>query len=149
MKIKSTPTKRSDWNSYFLEIAQVVARRSTCDRNQVGAIITRDNIILSTGYNGSIRGMPHCDQVGHAMVHGHCTNTVHAEANALVQAACTGVSIKGATLYTTSSPCWYCFKLIANAGITRIIYREEYGDDLKRIQKAAKKIAIKILQSAL
>jgi dCMP deaminase len=140
---------RLRWDTYFIEIASVVASRSTCDRNMVGAVIARDNIILSTGYNGSIRSMPHCDEVGHTMISGHCTNTVHAEANAIIQAAYTGVSIKAATLYTTSSPCWPCFKLIANAGLKRIVYAKEYGVELARVKKAAKKIGIQILQRPL
>jgi dCMP deaminase len=85
-------------------------------------------MILSTGYNGSIRGLPHCDEVGHMMENGHCVATVHAEANAILQAAKNGVRIDGATLYTTASPCWPCFKLIANSGCVRIVYGEFYRD---------------------
>jgi dCMP deaminase len=146
---KHDPIKRSSWDAYFLEIARVVASRSTCDRNRVGAVITRENIILSTGYNGSIRNMPHCNVAGHQMKDGHCTNTVHAEANAIIQAAHIGVSIKDGVLYCTSSPCWNCFKLIANAGIRRIVYGKRYGPELPRVRKTAKKIGIKILQGAL
>ncbi|MFH0920390.1 MAG: dCMP deaminase family protein [Fibrobacterota bacterium] len=135
---------RSSWDDYFLRIAAVVAGRSTCDRNHVGAVIVRDNIILSTGYNGSIRKMPHCAETGHEMLEGHCTSTVHAEANAILQAAYTGVSIKDGALYTTSSPCWHCFKLIANVGIKRVVYGKVYGNDLKRVQGTAKKIGISI-----
>jgi dCMP deaminase len=90
--------------------------------------VVRDRTILSTGYNGSIRGMPHCDEVGHMMENGHCVATVHAEANAILQAAKNGVRIDGATLYTTASPCWPCFKLIANSGCVRIVYGEFYRD---------------------
>jgi dCMP deaminase len=111
-----------------MEIAAQVATRATCDRKHVGALLVRDRIILSTGYNGSIRGMPHCDEVGHLMENGHCVATVHAEANAVLQAARTGVRIEGGTLYTTASPCWPCFKLVANAGIVRIVYGEFYRD---------------------
>ncbi len=146
MPSKLPKKTRSDWNSYFIEIARVVAKRSTCDRNQVGAVITRDNIILSTGYNGSIRRLPHCDEAGHHIINNHCTNTVHAEANAIIQAAYSGVSIKDSTIYTTSNPCWNCFKLIANSGIKRIVYDKTYGLDLTRIKIAAKKSCIKILQ---
>jgi len=119
---------RSSWDQYFMEIAAQVATRATCDRKHVGALLVRDRIILSTGYNGSIRGMPHCDEVGHLMENGHCVATVHAEANAVLQAARTGVRIEGGTLYTTASPCWPCFKLVANAGIVRIVYGEFYRD---------------------
>jgi dCMP deaminase len=119
---------RSSWDQYFMDIAAQVATRATCDRKHVGAVIVRDRTILSTGYNGSIRGMPHCDEVGHMMENGHCVATVHAEANAILQAAKNGVRIEGATLYTTASPCWPCFKLIANSGCVRIVYGEFYRD---------------------
>ena len=115
---------RVDWHTYFMNIARQVSSRSTCPRKHVGAVIVRDKTILSTGYNGSIRGMPHCDDVGHLMEGGHCVGTVHAEANAIIQAAKNGVRIDSAELYTTASPCWSCFKLIANAGIRKIFYGE-------------------------
>ena len=136
--------KRSDWDRYFMEIAGVVASRSTCDRNHVGAVIVRDHIILSTGYNGSVRKMPHCNDTGHKIENGHCINTVHAEANAIIQAAYTGLSIKDADIYVTSFPCWPCFKMIANAGIRRIVFRAEYGSDSARVRRTAKKIGIRL-----
>ena len=111
-----------------MDIARQVATRATCDRKHVGAVVVRDRTILSTGYNGSIRGMPHCDEVGHLMENGHCVATVHAEANAILQAAKNGVAIDGSTIYTTASPCWSCFKLIANSGCRRIVYGEFYRD---------------------
>jgi len=111
-----------------MEIAKVVATRATCDRKHIGAVIVLNKTILSTGYNGSIRGLKHCDEVGHDMVNDHCVRTVHAEANAIVQAARNVVPIDGATIYTTASPCWDCFKLIANCGITRIVYGEFYRE---------------------
>jgi len=111
-----------------MDIARQVATRATCDRKHVGAVLVRDRTILSTGYNGSIRGLPHCDEVGHMMENGHCVATVHAEANAILQAAKNGVRIDGATLYTTASPCWPCFKLVANSGCLRIVYGEFYRD---------------------
>ncbi len=89
-------SRRVDWHTYFMNIARQAATRSTCDRKHVGAVIVRDKTILSTGYNGSIRGMPHCDDVGHLMENGHCVGTVHAEANAIIQAAKNGVRIDGA-----------------------------------------------------
>ena len=107
---------RVPWDEYFMNIAQVVASRSTCPRKFVGAVIVRDRTILSTGYNGSIRGMPHCTDVGHMMENDHCVATIHAEANAIIQAAKNGVMIDGAMIYVTASPCWNCFKQIANAG---------------------------------
>ena len=121
-------SERVGWHTYFMNIARQAATRSTCDRKHVGAVIVRDKTILSTGYNGSIRGMPHCDDVGHLMESGHCVGTVHAEANAIIQAAKNGVRIENAELYTTASPCWSCFKLIANAGIRTIYYGEFYRD---------------------
>jgi dCMP deaminase len=119
---------RSSWDQYFMDIAKQVATRATCDRKHVGAVLVRDRTILSTGYNGSIRGLPHCDEVGHMMENGHCVATVHAEANAILQAAKNGIRIDGATLYTTASPCWPCFKLVANSGCVRIVYGEFYRD---------------------
>src|SRR5437667_1242319 len=99
--------RRVGWHDYFMNIARQAATRSTCDRKHVGAVIVRNRTILSTGYNGSIRGMPHCDDVGHEMENGHCVATIHAEANALIQAARNGVNIEGAELYTTARPCWF------------------------------------------
>ncbi|MCI0568321.1 MAG: dCMP deaminase family protein [Acidobacteria bacterium] len=119
-----------------MNIARQAASRSTCDRKFVGAVIVRDRTILSTGYNGSIRGMPHCDEVGHDLENSHCVATIHAEANAILQAAKNGVNISGSEIYTTASPCWNCFKLIANAGIRRIYYGEFYRDE-KSIRIAA------------
>ncbi len=106
-----------------------MASRSTCNRKQVGAVIVRDRNILSTGYNGSVRGLNHCEEDGCIVENGHCTRTVHAEANAIAQAAKHGISIDGATIYTTASPCWYCFKLLANAGLTRMCFSELYRDE--------------------
>ncbi len=125
----SPSSPRQSWDEYFMNIALQVATRSTCDRKHVGAVIVRDRSILSTGYNGSIRGLPHCDEVGHLMEDGHCVRTVHAEANAIVQAARNGVRIDGADIYVTASPCWSCFRLIANAGIRRIGFGEFYRDE--------------------
>jgi len=121
---------RADWPHYFMNIAKEVSTRATCERKHVGAVIVRDKNILSTGYNGSVRSQPHCDEVGHMMRDGHCVRTVHAEANAIIQSARHGVSIDGADIYTTASPCWECFKLIANCGIKRVFYREFYREEL-------------------
>ena len=120
---------RVDWHTYFMNIARQAATRSTCDRKHVGAVIVRDKTILSTGYNGSIRRMPHCDDVGHLMDSDHCIATVHAEANSIIQAAKNGVRIDEAEIYTTASPCWDCFKLIANAGLIRVYYGGFYRDE--------------------
>lgn len=120
---------RVTWDEYFMNIARVVSSRATCHRKYVGAVIVRDRTILSTGYNGSIRGMPHCSDVGHMMEDGHCVATIHAEMNAIIQAARNGVRIEGASIYITASPCWGCFKGLANAGIRRICYGEFYRDE--------------------
>jgi dCMP deaminase len=135
--------ERVGWDRYFMNIARQAASRSTCDRKFVGAVIVRDRMILSTGYNGSIRGRPHCDEVGHDLENGHCIATIHAEANAILQAAKNGVNISGAELYTTASPCWNCFKLIANAGIRRIYYGEFYRDE--KSFRIAKEVGVELI----
>jgi dCMP deaminase len=140
----ANPKKRLPWDAYFMQIAVQIATRSTCDRKHVGAVIVRDKTILSTGYNGSVRGMPHCDDVGHMMEDGHCIATVHAEANAIIQAAKNGTGIDGADIYVTASPCWNCFKLIANSGIKRIFYLEFYRDE--KVLKVAADAGIEMLQ---
>jgi dCMP deaminase len=140
----SRRSKRVGWDEYFMNIAKVVSTRATCDRKLVGAVIVRDRTILSTGYNGSIRGLDHCDEVGHLMENDHCVATIHAEANAILQAAKNGVSLDGGTMYTTASPCWPCFKLIANAGLKRICFGEFYRDE--RIFDVAKKVGIELVK---
>ena len=134
--------KRVDWPTYFMNIAKEVSTRSTCDRKHVGAVIVRDKTILSTGYNGSIKGLQHCDEIGHEMVDGHCVRTTHAEANAIVQAAKNGVSINNSEIYVTASPCYNCFKLIANYGIKTIYYDEFYRDE--KIIKYATEASIEL-----
>ena len=133
---------RVRWKDYFINISREVATRSTCDRKHVGAVIVREKTILSTGYNGSIKGLPHCDEVGCEMVDGHCVRTTHAEANAIVQAAKNGIQINQSEIYVTASPCYDCFKLIANAGINVIYYDEFYRD--KRIIEKSKEIGIQL-----
>ncbi len=133
---------RVTWEEYFMNIAKQVATRSTCSRKHVGAVIVRDKTILSTGYNGSIRGMPHCDEVGHMMENDHCVATIHAESNAVLQAAKNGVMIDKAEVYITASPCWPCFKMLVNAGIKKIYYGEFYRDE--RIFDVAKKLGIEL-----
>ena len=135
--------QRIGWHEYFMNIARQAATRATCDRKHVGAVIVRDRTILSTGYNGSVRGMPHCDDVGHTMENDHCVATLHAEANAILQSAKNGVNIDGAEIYTTASPCWSCFKMIANAGIRRIYYREFYRD--QRSLRVAAQIGLELV----
>jgi len=136
-------TKRVTWDEYFMAIADQVASRSTCDRKHIGAVIVRDKTILSTGYNGSLRGSPHCDEAGHDMENGHCVRTVHAEANAVAQAAKNGVAIDRSEIYVTASPCLTCFKLIANSGIRTVFYKEFYRD--ARITDYARQADIRLV----
>lgn len=135
--------KRPEWNEYFGEITKQVALRSTCVRKKVGAIIVKDKNIISTGYNGSIRGLEHCETIGCLMMEGHCTRTIHAEANAIIQAAKHGLMIDRAEIYISASPCFNCFKLIANSGITKIYFMEFYRDE--RIIEIAKKLDIELI----
>ena len=142
--------KRLSWDKYFMEIAKMVAKRSTCDRRNVGAVIVKDKNILSTGYNGSPKGLPHCDEAGHEMSDGHCVRTIHAEANALIQAAKHGVAVDGAAMYLTDSPCYDCFKMLVNSGIKEVVYGEYYDSrygSSSKVLKLAKKARIKIRTS--
>lgn len=111
-----------------MNIVLVVATRSTCDRAHAGAVLVRDKKILSTGYNGAPRNMPHCDQEGHVMENGHCVRTAHAEQNAIIQAAFHGISTEGSILYCSHSPCKICSKIIVNAGIVRVVANMIYRD---------------------
>jgi len=138
---------RVSWDRYFMNLAVQAATRSTCPRKAVGAVIVRDKAILATGYNGSLRGLPHCTEVGCLMDNGHCVRTVHAEANAILQAARHGSAIDGADIYVTASPCWNCFKLIANAGLSRVYFGEFYRDD--RIREFAREAEIELIDLGL
>ena len=120
--------ERPSWDAYFMELAEVVAKRSTCPRRHVGAVLVRDRRILATGYNGAPPGFPHCTEVGCLMQDGHCVRTIHAEANAILQAALHGVTVRGSTLYTTATPCLHCAKLLIGAGVVRVVYRDWYPD---------------------
>ena len=131
---------RPTWEEYFMEITRLVAKRATCLRRQVGAVLVMDKRLLATGYNGAPSGLAHCLEVGclreknnipsgerHELCRG-----IHAEQNAIIQAAFHGVRIQGATLYCTNLPCVICTKMIINAGIKEIIYENGYADDLTR-----------------
>ena len=120
---------RPDWDSYFLKIAYAVSERSTCDRAFVGCVLVLEKRILTTGFNGSPAGQSHCDEIGHLLVDGHYVLTIHAETNAIIQAALHGVSTKGATCYVTHLPCINCTKALINAGISRIVYSVAYRTD--------------------
>ncbi|MCK9444751.1 MAG: deaminase [Tissierellaceae bacterium] len=121
---------RKPWKEYFMEIAEIVATRGTCDRAYVGCLLVNDdNRIVSTGYNGSVAGNPHCDDVGHTMRDGHCIATIHAEMNALLYCAKEGIPVKGCTAYVTHFPCLNCTKSLIQAGIKFIYYKHEYRVD--------------------
>ena len=120
---------RPDWDSYFMKIAYAVSERSTCDRAFVGCVLVLDKRILTTGFNGSPAGQDHCDEVGHLLVDGHCVRTIHAETNAIIQAALHGVSTRDCTCYVTHFPCINCSKALINAGIIRLVYNVAYRVD--------------------
>ena len=137
---------RPSWEDYFMDIATLVAKRSTCLRRSVGAIIVKDKRILSTGYNGAPSGVRHCEEVGclretlgveSGKMHELCRG-IHAEQNAIIQAAYHGVSLKDASIFCTNLPCSICAKMIINAGIRKIYYRSGYADELSQdmIQEA-------------
>lgn len=134
----SSKDDRPSWDEYFMDIAHLVAKRSTCLRRSVGAVLVKDKRVLATGYNGVPSGIRHCAEVGCM----RATNNVpsgervelcrglHAEQNAIIQAAFHGVSVNGAAIYTTHHPCIICTKMIINAGISQVFYREGYSDQL-------------------
>ena len=129
---------RKSWDEYFMEIAEIVKTRSTCLRRQVGAVIVKDNRIITTGYNGAPSGLRHCTDIGgcererlhipSGQRHELC-RALHAEQNAIIQAAKLGVNIDGSTLYCTHQPCILCAKMIVNAGVVRVVYHSGYPDD--------------------
>ena len=121
---------RKSWDEYFMEITQLVAQRSTCDRAFVGCVLVNsDHRIVSTGYNGTASGNPHCVDVGHRMRDGHCIATIHAEMNALLYCAKEGIPAKGSICYVTHFPCLNCTKALIQAGISAIYYHEAYRVD--------------------
>jgi len=120
--------ERPDKDTYYMDIAKSVSKRATCRRRKVGAVLVVDDRIVSTGYNGAPKGLPHCTTIGCDMDGGHCVRCVHAEANALIQAGSAGLSTAGTTLYTTASPCKRCMGLIINAKVKRVVYAEPYQD---------------------
>jgi len=129
---------RPDWNTYFMDFARLAERRSVCLRRQVGAVIVKDRMIMATGYNGVPKGVTHCDQVGclrdemdvpSGQRHELCRG-LHAEQNAIIQAAYHGVQIRGSSMYCTFRPCLICVKMIINAGIERVFFLTDYDDPL-------------------
>ena len=143
---------RPSWNEYFMRITREVAERSTCLRRHVGAILVLDKRILSTGYNGAPSGLPHCAEVGclrtmHSVPSGQrheLCRGLHAEMNALLQAARWGVNVSGATVYSTHEPCLLCAKMIINSGIKRIVAADPYPDKLARDMLAEAGVALEI-----
>ncbi len=126
---------RIGWDEYFVKIAEMVSDRSTCNRAKIGAVIVKDRSILATGYNGSPAGQPHCTDVGCLVykstdpdgnIEENCFRTIHAEINAITQAAKNGTMINGADIYVTASPCYHCLKTLINTGIKRIFYLKPY-----------------------
>jgi dCMP deaminase len=127
--------ERPSWDDYFLELADAASNRATCDRGKSGCVIVRDKQVLATGYVGSPAGLPHCDDVGHLMkkviqengeISEHCLRTVHAEQNAICQAAKRGISIEGATVYQRMTPCRTCAMLLINCGIKKVVCERKY-----------------------
>jgi len=134
-KDKGSNSVRPSWDDYFLELADAASRRATCDRAKSGCVIVRDKQVLATGYVGSPAGLPHCDDVGHLMkkviqengeITEHCLRTVHAEQNAICQAAKRGISIEGATFYQRMTPCRTCAMLLINCGIEKVVCERKY-----------------------
>jgi dCMP deaminase len=149
-----TNQERPDWQQYFMEIAHLVSLRSTCTRRRVGAVLVKDKRILATGYNGAPTGLEHCAAIGclreklqvpSGQRHELCRG-LHAEQNAIIQAAAHGISIQGALLFCTTLPCSICLKMLINAGITDIVYEDGYADDLTQQLLREAAIAIKRFQ---
>jgi dCMP deaminase len=149
------PPRRPTWDEYFLQLARQAATRSTCLRRQVGAVLVRDKRVLATGYNGAPRGVSHClevgclrDQLGIPSGERHeLCRAIHAEQNAIIQAAVHGVAVDGATLYCTHQPCILCAKMLINAGVTEIVYAEGYPDEFS--QQMFAEAGVKLLQMDL
>lgn len=122
--------KRPQWDEYFLKLAMLASERATCPRMHCGCVLVKDKNVISTGYNGSIPGDEHCDEIGCLLVENHCIRTVHAEMNALIQAAKRGHAIDGATAYVTNMPCTTCAKALITAGIKRVVVFSDYHDTM-------------------
>jgi len=118
---------RKSWDQYFMDQALLIKDRATCNRLHVGCLLVKDSRVLATGYNGSISGQEHCDEVGHLMYEGGCKRTIHAEMNALIQCAKYGVSSEGSIAYVTDYPCPDCMKSLNQAGVKKVIYKNGYA----------------------
>nr|WP_275552249.1 dCMP deaminase family protein [Anaerotignum lactatifermentans] len=153
-KRKGESAVRASWDEYFMEIAEIVKTRSTCLRRQVGAVIVKDNRIITTGYNGAPSGLRHCLEIGcerqrlgvpSGERHELC-RALHAEQNAIIQAAKLGISTEGATIYITLQPCVICAKMLINAGIKKIVHKGEYPDELSRKMLDEAGIEIQVME---
>ncbi len=122
--------KRPDWDEYFLKLAMLASERATCPRMHCGCVLVKNKNIIATGYNGSIPGDDHCEDVGCLMVDNHCVRTVHAEMNALLQAAKRGYGVEGASAYITNMPCTNCSKALIAAGVKRVVIFSDYHDTM-------------------
>ncbi|MBQ2095570.1 MAG: cytidine/deoxycytidylate deaminase family protein [Firmicutes bacterium] len=149
-------SQRPSWDEYFMEMAELARQRSTCLRRHVGAVIVKDNRVIATGYNGVPRGIRHCEETGclrqqlnvpSGKMHELCRG-LHAEQNAIIQAACMGSSIEGGTLYCTTQPCVICTKMIINAGIKRVVIKESYPDALAQEMAAEAGLVIDVMEGA-
>lgn len=147
-EIEESTYQRPSWDEYFMELANAAAKRATCDRGRSGCVIVKDKQVLVTGYVGSPIGLPHCDEVGHLFkktfhedetITTHCVRTVHAEQNAICQAARRGIALDGATLYCRMTPCRVCAMLIINCGIKRVVCEKKYhaGEESEEMFKQA------------
>ncbi len=123
-------SKRPNWDEYFLKLAMLASERATCPRMHCGCVLVKNKNVIATGYNGSIPGDEHCEEVGCLVVDNHCVRTVHAEMNALVQAAKYGHAVEGATAYVTNMPCTTCAKAFIAAGVKRIVVFSDFHDTL-------------------
>ena len=134
--------KRPQWDEYFLKLAMLASERATCPRMHCGCVLVKNKSVIATGYNGSIPGDDHCDDIGCLIIENHCVRTVHAEMNALIQAARRGHAVEGASAYVTNMPCTTCSKALVTAGIKRVVIFSDYHDTLalKFFEKAGIKI---------
>ena len=149
-------SQRPSWDEYFMEMAELARKRSTCLRRGVGAVIVKDNRVIATGHNGVPKGIRHCEETGclrqqlnvpSGKMHELCRG-LHAEQNAIIQAACMGSSIEGGTLYCTTQPCVICTKMIINAGIKRVVIKESYPDALAQEMAAEAGLVIDVMEGA-
>lgn len=143
---------RPSWDEYFMEVMEAISKRATCDRGKSGCVIVKNKQILVTGYVGSPKGLDHCDEVGHQLkkmlnddgtISEHCVRTVHAEQNAICQAAKLGVSVDGATVYCRMTPCRTCAMLLINCGIVRVVCERKYHAGIET-EEMFKKVGIKL-----